>query len=195
MLIQELEGKERAVFYLSRRLLDAETRYSPVEKLCLCLYFSCTKLRHYVLSNECTMICKADVVKYMLLAPILKGRVGKWIFALTEFDFRYESPKAIKGQVIADFIVDHRDDSIGSVEIVAWTLFFDGSVCTHDCGIGLVIISPRGASFEFAYTIKPYATNNQAEYEAVLKGLQLLKEVEADAVEIMGDSLLVRSIS
>nr|CAD40005.3 OSJNBb0052B05.8 [Oryza sativa Japonica Group]CAE75890.1 B1234D02.14 [Oryza sativa Japonica Group] len=193
VLIQELEGKERVVFYLSRRLLDAETRYSPVEKLCLCLYFSCTRLRHYLLSNECTIICKADVVKYMLSAPILKGRVGKWIFSLTEFDLRYESPKAIKGQAIADFIVDHRDDSIGSVEIVPWTLFFDRSVCTHGCGIGLVIISPLGACFEFAYTIKPYATNNQAEYEAVLKGLQLLKEVEADAIEIMGNSLLVIS--
>src|SRR5512138_886637 len=52
---------------------------------------------------------------------------------------------------------------------------------------------PSGASFEFAYTIKPYATNNHAEYEAVLKGLQLLKEVEADTIEIMGDSLLVIS--
>jgi ribonuclease HI len=56
-----------------------------------------------------------------------------------------------------------------------------------------VIVSPRGASFEFAYTIKPYANNNQAKYEAVLKGLQLLKEVEADDVEIIGDSLLVIS--
>ncbi len=84
-------------------------------------------------------------------------------------------------------------DLIGSVEIVPWTLFFDGSVCAHGCGTGLVIISPRGACFEFAYTIKPYATNNQAKYEAVLKGLQLLKEVEADAIEIMGDSLLVIS--
>jgi hypothetical protein len=43
-LMQEFEGKERVVFYLSRRLLDPETRYSPIEKLCLCLYFSCTKL-------------------------------------------------------------------------------------------------------------------------------------------------------
>nr|ABA96933.1 retrotransposon protein, putative, unclassified [Oryza sativa Japonica Group] len=168
LIDSELEGKERAVFFLSCQLLDAET-------------------------SECTVICKADVVKYMLSAPILKGRVGKWIFALTEFDLRYESPKAVKGQAIADFIVDHRDDSIGSVDIVPWTLFFDGSVCTHGCGIGLVIISPRGASFEFAYTIMPYATNNQAEYEAVLKGLQWLKEVEPDAIEIMGDSLLVIS--
>nr|AAQ56320.1 putative polyprotein [Oryza sativa Japonica Group] len=151
------------------------------------------RLRHYLLSNECTVICKANVVKYMLLAPILKGRVGKWIFFLTEFDLRYESPKAIKGQAIANFIVEHRDDLVGSVEIMPWTLFFDGSVCTHGCGIGLVIISPRGACFEFSYTIKPYATNNQAEYEAVLKGLQLLKEVEADTIEIMGDSLLVIS--
>jgi ribonuclease HI len=150
-------------------------------------------LRHYLLSNECTIICKADVVRYMLTAPILKGRVGKWIFSLTEFDLRYESPKAIKGQAIADFIVEHHDDSIGSVEMVPWTLFFDGSVCTHGCGIDLVIISPRGACFEFAYTIKPYATNNQAEYEAVLKGLRLLKEVKADAIEIMGDFLLVIS--
>jgi hypothetical protein len=43
-LMQEFEGKERVVFYLIRRLLDPEKRYSPIEKLCLCLYFSCTKL-------------------------------------------------------------------------------------------------------------------------------------------------------
>jgi hypothetical protein len=43
-LMQEFDGKGRVVFYLSRRLLDLETRYSPIEKLCLCLYFSCTKL-------------------------------------------------------------------------------------------------------------------------------------------------------
>ena len=49
-LIQEFEGKERVIYFVSRRLLDAETRYSPVERLCLCLYFSCTKLRHYLLS-------------------------------------------------------------------------------------------------------------------------------------------------
>jgi len=43
-LMQEFEGKERVIFYLSRRLLDPKTRYSPIENICLCLYFSCTKL-------------------------------------------------------------------------------------------------------------------------------------------------------
>ena len=61
-LIQEFEGKERVIYYLSRRLINAETRYSAIEKLCLCLYFHCIKLRHYLLSAECTVICKDDVV-------------------------------------------------------------------------------------------------------------------------------------
>jgi hypothetical protein len=137
------------------------------------------------------VVSKADVVKYMLSAPVLKDRIGKWIFALSKFDLRYESAKAIKGQALADFIVQHRDDSIVYSDIVPWILYFDGSVCRQGCGIGLVIISPRGASFEFAFTIKPYYTNNQAEYEVVLKGLKLLQEVEADSVEIIGDSQLV----
>jgi hypothetical protein len=108
-LMQEFEGKERVIFYLSRKLLDAETRYSPVEKLCLCLYFSCTKLRHYLLCSECTVVSKHDVIKHMLSMPILNGRIGKWILALSEFDLRYELAKAIKGQVIADFVTHHHE--------------------------------------------------------------------------------------
>ena len=45
------------------------------------------------------------MVKHMLSMPILNGRMGKWILALSEFDLRYESAKAVKGQVIVDFII------------------------------------------------------------------------------------------
>src|SRR5687767_917747 len=120
-LVQEFEGKERVIYYVSRRLLDAETRYPPVERLCLCLYFSCTKLRHYLLSVECVVVCKDDVVKYMLSLPILKGRIGKWILALSEFDLRYESAKAVKGQVMANFVAQHCGPEATFVEPVPWT--------------------------------------------------------------------------
>ena len=115
-LMQEFEGKEQIVFYLSIRLLDLETRYSPIEKLCLCLYFSCTKLRHYLLSAECTVLSKTNVIKHMLSMPILNRRIGKWILALSEFDLRYELAKAVKGHVMDDFITQHRKPSIGYVE-------------------------------------------------------------------------------
>ena len=142
-LIQEFEGKERVIYNLSKRLVDAETRYSAIEKLCLCLYFSCIKLRHYLLSAECTIICKDDVVKYMLLMPILGGRISMWFLALLEFDLRYESAKAVKGQVMAD-LVTQRCSSVGSLEVAPWMLFFDGSTCDQGAGIDIVLISPRG---------------------------------------------------
>jgi len=189
-LIQEFEGKERVIYYLSRRLVDAETRYSAIEKLCLCLYFSCIKLRHYLLSAECTVICKYDVVRYMLTMPIMSGRIGKWILALSEFDLRYESAKAVKGQIMANFVTQHCG-VVNALEIVPWTLFFDGSTCDRGAGIGIVLISPRGKKYEFSLPIIATSTNNQAEYQALIKGLELLKEVHADAVEIFGDSMLV----
>ena len=49
----------------------------------------------------------------------------------------------------------------------------------------------RGGSFEFAFPTEPMITNNQAEYEAILKGLQLLHEVKAEAIEVFGDSQLI----
>ena len=131
--------------------------------------------------------CKADVIKYMLSTPILKGRIGKWIYALSEFDLRYKSSKAVKGQIMADFVTEH----VGLVGIRPWTIFFDGSVCQQGGGVGLLLISPRGSRFGFAIPILQKCSNNQAEYEALLQGLKLMKEIEADAVEAFGDSLLV----
>jgi hypothetical protein len=162
-LIQEFGGKERVVAYLIRKLLDPETRYLAVEKLCLCVYYSCTEFRHYLLNAECVVYSKFDVIKHMLSMPILNGRIGKWILALSEFELKFESAKAIKGQIIADFITEHRDPSIDLLEITPWALFFDGSSCGKGRGVGILLISPRGEMFEFAITIQPTVTNNQAE--------------------------------
>jgi ABC-type branched-subunit amino acid transport system permease subunit len=65
----------------------------------------------------------------MLSLPILKGRIGKWILALTEFDLCYESAKAVKGQVVADFVAQHHESLQNFVEPMLWTLFFGGSSC------------------------------------------------------------------
>jgi hypothetical protein len=71
VVIQVHDKKERVVFYLSRRMLDAETRYPDIEKLCL--FFTCTKLRHILLLAEIIIMCKSDVIKHMLSAPVLEG--------------------------------------------------------------------------------------------------------------------------
>jgi ribonuclease HI len=123
--------------------------------------------------------------------PILNGRIAKWILALSEFLLKFESAKAIKGHIIADFITEHRDPSIVLLEITPWALLFDGSSYGKCGGIGILLISLRGEMFEFAIPIQPTVINNQAEYEALLRGLQYLKEARAISVEIYGDSELV----
>ena len=78
MLAQEDDnGVERAIYYLSRVLNDAETRYSAIEKLCLCLYFSCLKLKHYIKPVEVSVYSHFDIIKHMLSKPILHSRIGK----------------------------------------------------------------------------------------------------------------------
>jgi hypothetical protein len=137
--IKEFEGKERVVYFVSRRLLDAETRYSVVERLCLCLYFSCTKLRPYLLTTKCTVVCKDDMVKYMQSLPIMKGRIEKWILALSEFDLTYQSAKAIKGQVMSDLVTQHCGPEVAVLEPITCTMFFDGSSCGVGAGIGIIL--------------------------------------------------------
>jgi len=122
--------------------------------------------------------------------PIMSGRIGKWTLELSEFDLRYELAKAVKGQIMADFVTQHCR-TVETLEIVPWTLFFDGSTCDRGAGIGIVLISPQGRKYEFSLPIIATSTNNQAEYQALIKGLELLREVHADAVEIFGDSMLV----
>jgi hypothetical protein len=127
----------------------------------------------------------------MLSMLILNGRIGKWILTLSEFELKFESAKSIKGQIIADFITEHRNPSIDLLEITPWALFFDGSSYGKGGGVGILLISPRGEMFEFAIPIQPTVTNNQVEYDALLRGLEYLKEGKAISVEIYGDSELV----
>jgi len=111
MLAQEDENDvERTIYYISRLLNDAETKYHPSEKLCLCLYFSCTKLKHYIKPFDVYVYSHFDIIKHMLSKPILHSRVGKWALALTEYSLTYQSLKSVKGQIVADFIVDHSVD-------------------------------------------------------------------------------------
>ncbi|KAM1755468.1 hypothetical protein ACFX12_007795 [Malus domestica] len=100
-------GREQAIFYLSRNLNQPEINYSTVEKLYLAVFFVVFKLRHYILPSVTQVIAQTDVIRYMLTRPIVKGRIGKWTMALSEFSLQYVPQKAVKGQTLADFLAQH----------------------------------------------------------------------------------------
>ena len=78
LLAQDNEqGREQAVYYLSRLLTQVEFRYTSIEKLCLALYFSAIKLRHYMLPVLVYLMRQTDLIKYLLSRPIMRGQIGK----------------------------------------------------------------------------------------------------------------------
>jgi ribonuclease HI len=102
----------------------------------------------------------------------------------------------MKGQVVADFIVGHSIDqsiveSYNLVSIHQWKLFFYGSECREGQGVGVVLISSRGAVFEQSVHLEYYCTNNQAKYEVIVLGLQILSSMDVKHIKAFNDSLLV----
>ncbi|XP_070679339.1 uncharacterized protein [Malus domestica] len=194
-------GREQAIFYLSRNLNPPEINYSAVEKLCLAVFFATSKLRHYMLPSVTQVIAQTDVIRYMLTRPIVKGRIGKWTMALSEFSLQYVPQKAVKGQALADFLAHHpspygfgdTDVEIGMVETRDnyWTMYFDGSSTSSSAGIGVVIQSPNHDRWYFSLKLDFDYTNNQAEYEALIVGLGLLHDLRATRALVLGDSELV----
>jgi hypothetical protein len=73
VVFKVMDGKEHIITYLSRCLIDAEMRYSFIEKLYLSLFYASSKLRHYLLSSTCVVACQADAIKHMLQQLILSG--------------------------------------------------------------------------------------------------------------------------
>ncbi|CAL9019057.1 unnamed protein product [Prunus brigantina] len=203
LLAQNNESeREQAVHYLSRTLNMAELNYSPIEKLCLALYFAATKLRHYMLPTVVQIISRTDLIKYMLTRPIKRGRIGKWTMALSEFTFQYiVAQKSVKGHALADFLAHHPTQGqeeeteveigMAHMEKNYWTMYFDGSSTEVRSGAGVVIESPQGQRWQFAFQLDFRCTNNQAEYEALIIGLEILGEMKATRVLVYGDSQLV----
>ncbi|MCH96102.1 hypothetical protein A2U01_0017085, partial [Trifolium medium] len=125
------------------------------------------KLRHYFLAHS--IVIRTDQpIKQLLARPDMTGRMLKWSLELAEFDILYESKKALKAQVLADFIAEMTTPT--TPEKDKWTIFVD---------------VPLGLAFP--------TTNNQAEYEAFFARLRLAEDMEAEEIKIYTDSELVAS--
>jgi hypothetical protein len=98
----------------------------------------------------------------MLSAPVLKGQLGKWMFALSEFDIRYQPAMAVKAQALMDLIAERNNTDIAALSVHAWAIYFDGSACGDGCGIGILLVSPRGATYSFSIRLPTTCTNNLA---------------------------------
>jgi ribonuclease HI len=101
--------------------------------------------------------------------------------------------KAIKSQVLADFLAEWVDTQLPTAPIQTelWTMYFDGSLMKTGAGASLLFISPLGKHVRYVIRLHFLASNNVAEYEALINGLRIAVELGVRCLDAQGDSQLV----
>ena len=139
------QGVQKPIYYISKTLVDIETRYLPLEKLALALVHATRKLPHYFQAYTMYVLTKYPL-QYLLKRSSFTGRIAKWRTRLGSFDIRYRPWSSIKGQILADFVAKftpRRDQGVVcNVEARPWRVFMDGASSAMGAGAGIVMISP-----------------------------------------------------
>jgi ribonuclease HI len=101
--------------------------------------------------------------------------------------------KAIKSQVLADFLAEWVDTQLPTapIQVELWTMYFDGSLMKTGAGAGLLFISPLEKHVRYVPRLHFSASNNVAEYEALVNGLRIVVELGVRRLDTRGDSQLV----
>ncbi|KAL0361940.1 UNVERIFIED_CONTAM: hypothetical protein Sradi_3878500 [Sesamum radiatum] len=190
VLTREHEGEHRPVYYTSHMFQGAESRYDPIEKLVLALVSAARKLRPYFLAHP--IIVLTDKPLGNLLRKGTGSRMIKWSYELNEFELEYRPRTAIKAQALADFLLEYdTDEGTENTDPKEWIVYVDGTATSSQAGGGVVLREPEGEEMLFAIRYEGLISNNEAEYETLLVGLNLAREVGAEVVEINSDSQLV----
>ncbi|KAF8085007.1 hypothetical protein N665_0686s0001 [Sinapis alba] len=194
VLVKEDRGEQHPVFYTSKRLTDAETRYPTLERMALAIVTSARKLRPYFQSHSIVVLTDLPL-RTILQNANQSGRLSKWAIELSEYDITYKGRPTIKAQVLADFIIEIPPDQASELEIPVNSsiLHVDGASSNKGSGIGVHLQSPTGELIEQSFRLGFVASNNEAEYDALIAGLRLAKVVGAKRLQAFCDSQLVAS--
>ena len=200
-------GVQWPVYYVSKSLHEAEVRYLPLEKAILAVVLGTCKLPHYFQAHTVVVLTQFPL-KTILWSADYTGRVAKWGTILGAFDIKYMPCTFIKGQVLADLVAEFTEPPIEELELAGdmdeklvgtisqyrlptWEIYEDGALNQKGSGVGLILISPEKVIIEKFLRLDFSATNNEAEYEALLIGMAMVQRMGEKSIKLFSDSRLV----
>jgi len=192
VLVKESGGEQKPVYFVSKVLHGAEVRYPTIEKAALAVVVSTRRLRHYF-QNHSIKVMTDLPIRYILQKPDISGRLVKWAIELSEYGIQYESRGTIKAQFLADFVVELSEPPVENQGVgeIMWILSVDGASNLRGSGAGIVLEGPEGVLIEQSLRFAFKASNNQAEYEALIAGMLLAKEMGITRLLVKSDSAMV----
>jgi ribonuclease HI len=193
---REEEGQaypvQRPVYYVSKVLADAKTRYTQPQKLLYALPITSRKLRHYFQAH------KMVVPSSFPLGEIIRnrdanGRIVKWSVELGEFEIEFCPRQAIKSQILADFVSEWTEIQMPPPKERPehWIMYFDGALNLEGAGAGVLLIPPQGEQLKYVPQIHYKASNNGVEYEVLIHGLRIAVSLGIKRLLAFGDSKVV----
>jgi hypothetical protein len=115
------------VYYICEVLSEAKARYSQIKKLLYKVVLAWRKLLHYFEAHPVTVVSSFPLGE-IIRNPDITGRIAKWSVELMGETLAYAPRKAIKSQILTDFIAEWTDTQLPLPQIQAecWALYFDG---------------------------------------------------------------------
>ena len=164
-----------------------------MEKLAFALVTAARKLKPYFQAH--TIIVLTDQpLKRVMSSLEATGRMALWAIELNEFDIQYRPRTAVKGQIVADFIAEYtQSEGKGAERLGQWSIHTDGLSNQHARGAGVVIQTPERDKIECMIRLDFPTTNNEAECEALVAGLDLAKAAGAEKMIVHCDSQVITS--
>uniref|UniRef100_A0A2N9HKB0 Uncharacterized protein n=1 Tax=Fagus sylvatica TaxID=28930 RepID=A0A2N9HKB0_FAGSY len=182
VLVRETHEGQKPMFFVSKTMDETEFRYLPLEKAVLALIQAAKKLPHYFQANTVTVLTDLPL-KTLMHSSDFSGRVTRW-GVLADFVAEFQG----KGRNSESTLTSSPHTDEGSL---GWKLFVDGASNMKGAGAGAVLVSPEGLILEQAVRLGFLASNNEAEYEALLMGLRSAIRLGADRLQVFCDSQLV----
>jgi ribonuclease HI len=183
---------QRPVYFISEVLSETKIRYPQIQKLLYAVILTRRKLRHYFESHPVTVVSSFPLGE-IVQCQEASGRIAKWAVELMGETISFAPRKAIKSQVLADFLAEWVDTQLPTapIQLELWTMYFDGSLIKTGAGAGLLFISPLGKHVRYVLRLHFPVSNNMAEYEALVNGLRIAIELGVRRLDARGDLQLV----
>jgi ribonuclease HI len=183
---------QRPVYLISEVLSETKIRYPQIQKLLYVVILTRRKLRHYFESHPVTVVSSFPLGE-IIQCREASGRIAKWAVELMGETLSFVPRKAIKSQVLADFLAEWVDTQLPTalIQPELWTMYFDGSLMKTRAGAGLLFISPLGKHLGYVLRLHFPGSNNMDEYEALVNELRIAIELGVRHLDTRGDSQLV----
>jgi ribonuclease HI len=183
---------QRHIYFMSEVLSDTRLCYPQIQKLIYAVLIAKRKLLHYFESHR-IMVVSLAALGDVIQNRDASGRVAKWATRLMGHHITYVLRTAIKSQILADFVAEWTETQTPPPPIrhEYWTLYFDGSLMGTGVGAGVILVSPSGDCLRYTIRLLFTASNNMAEYEALIHGLRITSDLGARRIYVRGHSKLV----